>query len=275
MKLLRLSLAVVGLLQAAAPQEADRVPADEAYRGGVECFETGQMTCAEQQFQRAVVLRPKWASGWKALGTVYAATGRHLKAQEPFLKACELDRREPDACYYLARNHYLLNQFDEALERFRSLLGDDPQPWRIHNGIGLALEGLGRIGEAERAFGRAIERERGRASPNEDPRINLGNLLLRSGRIEDSLAVLERAVAAKPNSPRAHFELGKLLQQQNRNEESRDHLERALELDPRHSGTHALLGKVYYRLGDAQRGARHTRQAREALGGQGNPGLRP
>ena len=270
MKLLRLSLVVVGLVQAAASQEAGRVPADEAYQGGVECFQAGQMNCAEQQFQRAVASRPAWASGWKALGTVYAATGRHLKAQQPFLKACELDRREPDACYYLARNHYLLNQFDQALERFRSLLGNDPQPWRIHNGIGLSLEGLGQISEAERAFREAIEREHGRAAPNEDPRINLGNLLLRSGRIEESLAMLEQAVAANPTSPRAFFELGKLLQQQNRNEESRDHLEKALELDSRHGGAHALLGKIYYRLGDAERGARHTRLAREALRGAGD-----
>jgi Flp pilus assembly protein TadD len=272
---LLLPLAAALAAQTAPSQLAGRAQADEAYQRGIACFQTRQMTCAEDQFRRSVELRPQWASAWKGLGTVYAALAQHLEAQEPLRKACELDRREPDACYYLARNHYLLNQFDEALAQFRSLLGDDPQPWRIYNGIGLALEGLGKIGEAERAFLQAIEGERGRAVPNEDPRINLGNLLLRSGRIEESLAMLDEAVAAKPSSSRAHFELGKLSQQEGRYREARDHLMRAVELDPRHGGAHALLGKVYYRLGDSDLGARHTRLAREALGDGGNRSSRP
>jgi Flp pilus assembly protein TadD len=263
------ALVWLALTPAAWPQTAVE-SADALYRSGVECFESGQMECAEQRFERVVELRPQGPRGWKDLGAVYAATGRHLKAQDSFRKACELDRREPDACYYLARNRYLLNQFDEALAGFRALLDDDPQPWRIHNGIGLALEGLGKTDEAERAFRQAIEGERGRARPNEDPRINLGNLFLRSGRIADSLAMLEAAVAANPASSRAHFELGKLLFQQGRNEEARDQLARAVELNSRHGGAHALLGKVYYRLKDSERGARHTRIAREAL--EGEPG---
>jgi Flp pilus assembly protein TadD len=237
---------------------------DAHFQLGLRYFQSGRLDLAEKHFRESAALAPKLARAWKALGTALAAQGKHPEAQEPFRKACALNPREPDACYYLARNHYVQNQFDEALALFEKLR-NDPQPWRIHNGLGLALQALGRSDTAETEFRKAVELERGAAPRDEDPRINLGVLLGRQGRLPEALESLEAAAAHQPRSARARFELGRAFLQVNRSEEARAQLETAVQLQPSHRGAHALLGKVYYRLGQPEKAERHSTLAKAGL----------
>ncbi len=228
-------------------------------------FRAHRFAEARQALEQAIRLAPGAANAWKALGAVHAAEGNFRLAEAPFRKACELDPKEEDACYYWARNYYALNQFERAIAAFRRALAVDPQPWRVHNGLGLALEALGRGEEAERHFRQAVERYRGQGRADDNPRIDLGVFLYMQGRTDEAQAQLEAAVETSPSSTRARFELGKVLLKENRLEAAGRELEKATELDPKNWAGHLLLGKVYYRLGRAEDAERHTQLGEKGL----------
>ena len=108
----------------------------------------------------------------------------------------------------------------------RKALGITPEQklWRVHRATAQAFEALGRSEEAERHFREAVAWNRGRARPDEDPRIDYGIFLFRQGRIGESLHPLEEAVNTWPSCARAHGELGRSLLQLDRLETAAAHL---------------------------------------------------
>jgi len=238
---------------------------------GVVRFRMRRFGEARQALLQAAKLAPTQARVWKALGTVYAAESDFVMAEEPFRKACELDPKEEDACFYLARNYYAMNRFEAAVAAFEKALAVDNKPWRVHDGKGLALEGLGRHPEAERHFRRAVKLHAGQARPDENPRIDLGAFLYKQGRAAEALVELQRSVRDSPDSARARFELGRVLFHKDRLKEAESHLAKAVQLQPAHWAAHLLLGKTYYRLGRDDLGARHIEQGQAGLQSQPVP----
>lgn len=238
--------------------------AQKHFEQGSRLFEQRRLTEAAAEFSEAVRLDPTFAAAWKGLGAAYAAQGNYRDAVDPFQRACELNPKLDDACYYLARALYSLNRFETALEAFERALKVDHRPWRVHNGLGLTLEAMGRADEAERHFREAVRLHRGDGRPDADPRIDLGAFLFRQGRLEEALVPL-RAVARDRPSARANFELGRLLFQLGSLEEAKTHLERAVAEDPGHAPTHLLLAKVYFRLGRIEDAERHSRLGEKGL----------
>jgi len=87
---------------------------------------------------------------------------------------------------------------------------------------------LGRLGEAENLYSAALKRE-----PNHVPALlNLATLLSILGRVAESHAVAERAVAAAPRDAMTHFALGVSLRRQRRDREAMVAYEKALAIDP-------------------------------------------
>ena len=84
----------------------------------------------------------------------YAAQEKYELAEQPFRRACEIDPKEPDACYYWARTLYSLSRFEAALRAYEK----DAKPWRGKTllGMALALEALDRDSEAENLYREAI-----------------------------------------------------------------------------------------------------------------------
>jgi Flp pilus assembly protein TadD len=224
-------------------------------------FQRGRFADAEAKLRAALQEEPRQAYAWKVLGVVYAAQGLHDLASEPFAKACQLDAREVDACYFLARNHYLRNRFEEALQLFTQLRKTSSKDWRYHNGAGLALSGLGKYREAERAFREAMRCENGHASLDEKPAINLGSLYLREGRAAEALDVLAKVTSEHPAAARAWFEQGKAALQLDRLEAAEAALKSAVAARPQYRQAHLLLAKLYARIGDAGKASQHRRLA--------------
>ncbi len=94
--------------------------------------------------------------------------------------------------------------------------------------------------------------------------VNLGKVLGWAGKVDEARRALERAVAAVPDDPDAHFYLGIQLERTGRVAEAATHYLRAAELEPRHVRARFNLGKTRQRLGDAE-GALAAFQAARAL----------
>jgi Flp pilus assembly protein TadD len=90
---------------------------------------------------------------------------------------------------------------------------------------------------------------------------NLGNALLREGKVREAKLHFERAIAIQPAQPGAHNNLGAILQQEGNLQEAAAHFALVLRMQPDHAGAHNNLGNVLFRLGRFDEAEEHFAQA--------------
>ncbi len=146
----------------------------------------------------------------------------------------------------LADMYRNLDRFAEAEPIYSDLLAEQPNDWRLHFARAVAREKLGRWPEAEADLQRALA-----LSPEQPDVLNyLGYTWVDRGeRLQEGLAMIQRAVELRPASGAiidslgwAHYRLGDYAQ-------ALIFIERAVELDPADSTLNDHLGDVYWRLG--------------------------
>ena len=221
----------------------------DRYEQGAAYLKRGQFQEAIQAFEELTRIEPANPRGWKGLGVTHASQGAYRLAESPLRKACELDASDQDACYYFGLASYNLGRYETALAAYKKALNAKGQVSRVHAGVGLTFEALGRDAEAEMELRQAVQRADGKSAADFDPRVELGAFLFRQGREHEALDALERAVKTRPDSPRGHFEMARALLQRGRLDDAVDHLKRAVTLDPAFTAAHLLLGRTLYRLG--------------------------
>ena len=195
-----------------------------------------------------------------------ALKARNMEAAAAaFGKACALAPSEADSCYYSAQTLHMLGRFDESQRAFERALEHATAEGkaRIHRAAALNLVGLGQPEKAEIQFQAAVRSYLDHAPGPEDPRVDYGAFLVRQGRTEDALPLLEKAAKAKPGSARAHAELGKALLDAGKAQAAAKSLERALALDPSAWAIRLILGRAYLQLGRTQEADREFMLGRE------------
>jgi tetratricopeptide (TPR) repeat protein len=110
-------------------------------------------------------------------------------------------------------------------------------------------------GRAEGAYRRALEL---------DPRlanalVNLGNLRLARGDLDEAEGLYRRALVADPRLAEAPYNLGYLLAERGRHREAAEAFTHALRLQPEFPEAHFNLGNVCAELGELARAAEHYR----------------
>jgi len=138
--------------------------------------------------------------------------------------------------------HHRAGRIAVAARLYRKILArapDDDFP-EAHNHLGIALQQLGRLGDAAAAFERALVLQ----PDYHEAQYNLGNLRRAEGDLPAAMAAFRRAIALRPDAPEAHNNLGNALQQVGRLVEARACYERALALRPTHASALNNLGNV-------------------------------
>jgi tetratricopeptide (TPR) repeat protein len=87
-------------------------------------------------------------------GNDVCAQAKFALSEPPFRRACEIDPKELDVCYYWARTLFSLSRFDAALRAYEK----DVRPWRGKTllGMALALDALNRELDAENMYREAV-----------------------------------------------------------------------------------------------------------------------
>ncbi len=133
--------------------------------------------------------------------------------------------------------------YDRAVEIYLDL---DQQQWFVHYARAISFERLGRWPEAEADFRKALE-----LNPDHPQVLNyLGySLVEKRIKLDEALDMIERAVAAEPNSGYIVDSLGWVLYRLGRYEEAVGPMERAAELMPIDPVVNDHLGDVLWSVG--------------------------
>ncbi len=168
----------------------------------------------------------------------------NLAAQNPDLPGvhvalADLQRRQENYAAAVA-------SYDTAIALTDSAAGGN---WFLHYARGISHERLKHWDQAEADFRRALE-----LNPDQPQVLNyLGySLVERKEKLDEALDMIERAVAARPDSGYIVDSLGWVLFRLGRYDEAVEHMERAVELMPVDPVVNDHLGDVYWAVGRAR-----------------------
>ncbi|OWU85420.1 tetratricopeptide TPR_2 [Oceanicola sp. 22II-s10i] len=178
---------------------------------------------AAGKYDAAIEVLAQLAQSHGTLPVVYATLGDFQRGQKHFDEA--------------------VRAYDKALELYGA---DDGARWFAHYARGICHERLGDWAEAEADFRTALA-----LNPNQPQVLNyLGYSLVEKGdKLDEALALIEEAAAARPDSGYIVDSLGWVLYRLGRYEEAVGHMERAAELMPVDSVVNDHLGDVYWAVG--------------------------
>ena len=136
-------------------------------------------------------------------------------------------------------------QFDEALSFLEECLIDHPGDPDLLNELGRALNNLGRLPEAMRAFEDAIAKRADFALAHN----NLGHVLRAMGDIRRAKIAFQEAVHVDPNFARAHHNLGGIHAALKDYDLAATCFRRGLEIEPNEISAYSNLGEVLQFMG--------------------------
>jgi tetratricopeptide (TPR) repeat protein len=161
----------------------------QPFQRGLAAFRNRDFAAAERQFKDAVRAEPENARAWKLLGMTYIAEEQYEAAEGPSRRACDLNPREENACYYLGRVEFTLGRFEPALQAYQIALANKSEAGRALLGFALTYDAMSKPQEAERYYKRAIAAGEARA------KVDYGLFLFKQGRGGESIAILREAGA--------------------------------------------------------------------------------
>jgi tetratricopeptide (TPR) repeat protein len=204
-------------------------------------------------YTQAAAITAPTSDDLKIVGLDYVLLNDYPDAIKWLQKAVSFDSKNKDAWYYLGRAYYTRSQISEAREAFQTVLDLDPGDAKAENNLGLIFETEGNVAAAIEAYRKAIAWQEQTSQINEQPYVNLGNLLAEQGRASEAAVPLEKAVALAPQNAYCRLTLGVFYRKIGQTERSRYELLRATELDPNNAVAHYQLGRLYKDLNDTAR----------------------
>jgi len=196
-------------------------------------------------YTQAAALTQPTSDDLKIVGLDYVLLDDYDDAMKWLEKAVTFDATNKDAWYYLGRAYYTKGRFSEARKAFQALLSLDPHNVKAENNLGLILESSGDPAAAIEVYRRAIAWQKDSLQQNEQPYVNLGNLLMEQGQTTEAIGLLEKAVELAPNNAFCRLTLGVYYRKTGRLDAARQQLERATQLDPENAVAHYQLGRLY------------------------------
>ena len=162
------------------------------------------------------------------LGMVYAANSLWNEALVAFQNAVQLNPGEPLARLYVGVSEQELGNNNEAMEMFRRITSQFPDFAPGFYRLGDVMLRSGRVDEAEPAFKRLVA-----LVPREwRGYAGLGEIKLRKGEFSEAAKLLEQSVQLDPNAKLAHHLLGLAYRGLGRLEDAR--LEMSLGVNNKH-----------------------------------------
>jgi Flp pilus assembly protein TadD len=235
----------------------DHVALSDAHNArGIELADRGWLDEAEKEFHKAIELDPGSAHAHDNLATVYAEKKLWREALAEYLTALRL---EPDS----ATAHFNLACFlaghgqEMAIAQYQEVVQLDPEYPDAHLNLGLSYADQGKVDEATRALGRAIEL----APKDPVPRHELAALLMDEGDFRAAIGHLKEVVRLEAGNFDAWLDLGISYAQKGFYAEAERAYEKARALQPDDLLLNYNLSALYALWGKAEAALEALRRA--------------
>jgi Flp pilus assembly protein TadD len=193
------------------------------------CLEKlGRREEAIAELKHALALKPKYGTGWLALGQLYEQMGRTNDAERCYSTALTNRINQADDLATLARFCISRRWFDLAVTNFADAIELNPSDPGLRMEAGRVLSALGRHEDAARQYLSAVEL----APEQAQPHIQLGAELGRLGKHALAEQEFRQALRFDPDSIDARMDLGIALYKQEKFEEALKQFEEILQRNP-------------------------------------------
>jgi protein O-GlcNAc transferase len=184
-------------------------------------------------------------------------SGRLSEAEQLYQMVLLGDDRHFDALCRLGLVRLQQLRFGDAEGLLRRAVKVDKRSAEVHQLLGSALTGLGRLEEAVRSYTKAVTiRPKFAEAQN-----NLGYALQALGRLDEAISHYRKAIAARADYPEAFNNLGNALHLQDRSDEAISQYGKAIALWPDYAEAHWNLGNALRAIGRMDDAIRSYRKA--------------
>ena len=207
---------------------------------------TGAHVEAAEAYQRLLDRYPDWVEGYRHLSGSLAASGDREAAMAAAAKASDLEPVNFDFALHAGCLLLDAERAEGATPYLARAIDLEPENPRALRALSAANHALGR---SDQAIDLAL-RAASSAPSDSGIAIHAGELLLRTGRIDDALVLLRDAVRHPPDNASLWRLISAAEAQRDELERGLAAIERALDLAPGNAEYHVHYGHLFYRLGD-------------------------
>ncbi len=180
---------------------------------------------AQQQFQQAIELNPKWPIPHRNLAELYRARKDDTKAIETLVKGLEATGNNNLLATVLAGLYEQTGRYDEAIQLFEKLLAKDPKSPLLANNLAMFLVDHKEDPASLDKASRLIEP----LKTSKEPAFldTVGWVLYKRGELDAAIKHLEQAVKVAPDADVMHYHLGMAYFKKGDAANAKPHLEQA------------------------------------------------
>jgi tetratricopeptide (TPR) repeat protein len=251
----------IGAYRRALEIEPNDLPA--MARLGNDLRRIGDPDEAVRTFERIEAADPSFEPSYCHRILAYADLGDHERAEEMFYLARLFKDRCPDCYHHLGVSLAARGLLEKAVWCWRQALDLDDEYPQLDLRIAGALWRKGELQSARQHYLAALRKAPG----DTDTLLELGELLVEMGRVDEAGEKFRRAVEQAPERPAGHFHHGQWLLRHAANggatgaaaELAVEAFRRTLALDPTFAGAHLRLAEVHHRRGERTLARKHLR----------------
>lgn len=159
---------------------------------------------AQKYYQKAVRLDPKLTDAWFALGLSHYRQGKSKEAEIAFKEALHLDDENFIYWYHLAMTYFDQDMFDEAAQAARRSL---QLSYDFALSLNLFAESCQLSGQVDMCL-KVLYEMTSKHPRNVNFQMEMGNILLSTGRAEEAITYFEQAIELVPDSFEAWYNHG-------------------------------------------------------------------
>lgn len=205
---------------------------DALYQRSLEEVQRGDFTRAAELMRAAIDLRPEQARYHCSLARIACQQSDYETAARAFDQAVAVAEADMDE-----HDHYdhgavlaMVERHEHAVNAYRRALARTPEWPLLLDNLGVSLQHLGRLDEAEAVLQRALT-----VHPPDSQAFtlrNLGALVCQMGRPDDAIDCYRQALELEPDNPQTHRDLAAVYHSQEQLEAAETCYRRAVALAP-------------------------------------------
>ncbi len=171
---------------------------------GKNYYEQGNAARAVEAFAKAASMNPAAADVQMNLANAHLLAGNALQAVQHAEEALQLEPGSAAPHYVIGCAYLRLSRFEDAVKALQAAKQIDQRVNAVSFQLGRACQGWGKFEEAATEFQEVIQFEDPTAPAHLAAQYNLGQVLVRLGRMDEAneqLAQYQKLIAERPNRP--------------------------------------------------------------------------